>query len=146
MVFKIRRGIHFWEEEDVTQANPGLQADYGRELTAHDVVFSKNTSNWYRQGMPGVATYTALDDYTLEVSWPEPDPLLAAFQLSMYLFVFNSGMANIPDGEWGDWQNALGTGAYIPTDYVPGSTVTYKRNPNYWENESDSPRESAAVR
>jgi peptide/nickel transport system substrate-binding protein len=139
MVFKIRRGIHFWEEEDVTQANPGLQADYGRELTAHDVVFSKNTSNWYQQGQPGVATYTALDDYTLEVSWPEPDPLLTAFQLSMYLFVFNSGMANIPDGEWGDWQNALGTGAYIPTDYVPGSTVTYKRNPNYWENDPIHP-------
>ena len=139
MVFKIRRGIHFWEEEDVTQANPGLQADYGRELTAHDVVFSKNTSNWYQQGLPGVTTYTALDDYTLEVSWPEPDPLLTAFQLSMYLFVFNSGMANVPDGEWGDWQNALGTGAYIPTDYVPGSTVTYKRNPNYWENDPIHP-------
>ena len=36
MVFKMREGVHFWEKEDVVQANPGLEADYGRELTAHD--------------------------------------------------------------------------------------------------------------
>ena len=135
MVFKMREGVHFWEKEDVAEPNPGLEADYGRELTAHDAVFSKNTMNWFQVGQPGIPTYTALDDHTLEVSWPTPDPLLAAFQWSMFLFVFNGGMANIPQDDWGDWRNALGTGSYIPTDYVPGSTVTYKRNPNYWEND-----------
>ena len=135
MVFKMREGVHFWEKEDVAEPNPGLEADYGRELTAHDAVFSKNTMNWFQVGQPGIPTYTALDDHTLEMSWPTPDPLLAAFQWSMFLFVFNGGMANIPQDDWGDWRNALGTGSYIPTDYVPGSTVTYKRNPNYWEND-----------
>ena len=90
-------------------------------------------------GQPGIPTYTALDDHTLEMSWPTPDPLLAAFQWSMFLFVFNGGMANIPQDDWGDWRNALGTGSYIPTDYVPGSTVTYKRNPNYWEDDPIHP-------
>ena len=135
MVFKLRKGVHFWEKEDVAEPNPGLEADYGRELTAHDVVFSKNTMNWFQVGQPGIPTYTALDDHTLEMSWPTPDPLLAAFQWSMFLFVFNGGMENIPQDDWGDWRNALGTGSYIPTDFVPGSTVTYKRNPNYWEND-----------
>ena len=139
MVFKMREGVHFWEKEDVAEPNPGLEADYGRELTAHDAVFSKNTMNWFQVGQPGIPTYTALDDHTLEMSWPTPDPLLAAFQWSMFLFVFNGGMANIPQDDWGDWQNALGTGSYIPTDYVPGSTVTYKRNPNYWEDDPIHP-------
>ena len=139
MVFKMREGVHFWEKEDVAEPNPGLEADYGRELTAHDAVFSKNTMNWFQVGQPGIPTYTALDDHTLEMSWPTPDPLLAAFQWSMFLFVFNGGMANIPQDDWGDWRNALGTGSYIPTDYVPGSTVTYKRNPNYWEDDPIHP-------
>ena len=135
MVFKLREGVHFWAKEDVVQANPGLEADYGRELTAHDAAWSKNTMNFFQQGQPGSVTWTALDDHTLELSWPTPDATQAGFNFSQYAFIFNSGMQNISQDEWGDWRNALGTGAYIPTDYVPGSTVTYKRNPNYWEND-----------
>ena len=135
MVFKMREGVHFWEKEDVAQANPGLEADYGRELTAHDAAWSYKQMNFFQQGQPGSVTWTALDDHTLELSWPAPDATQAGFVFSSYAFIFNSGMQNIPDDEWGDWRNALGTGAYIPTDFVPGSTVTYKRNPNYWEND-----------
>ena len=32
-----------------------------------------------------------------------------------------------------DWQDALGTGPWIPTDHVPGVTTKLKRNPNYWD-------------
>ncbi len=135
MVFKMREGIRFWEKEDVVQPHPGLEADYGRELTAHDAAWSKNQMNFFQQGQPGAITWTALDDHTLELSWPTPDATQAGFNFSMYAFIFNSGMDNIPQDEWGDWKNALGTGAYIPTDFIPGSTVTYKRNPNYWEND-----------
>lgn len=135
MVFKMREGVHFWEKEDVAQPNPGLEADYGRELTAHDAAWSYATMNFFQSGQAGTITWTALDDHTLELSWPEPDATQAGFNMSQYAFIFNSGMQNIPQDDWGDWRNALGTGAYIPTDFVPGSTVTYKRNPNYWEND-----------
>ena len=135
MVFKLREGVHFWDKEDVAQPNPGLDADYGRELTAHDAAWSYKQMNFFQQGQPGQITWTALDDHTLELSWPAPDATQAGFNFSQYAFIFNGGMANIPQDEWGDWRNALGTGAYIPTDFVPGSSVTYKRNPNYWEND-----------
>jgi len=31
-----------------------------------------------------------------------------------------------------DWRNACGTGPFLLTDYVPGSSITYERNPDYW--------------
>jgi peptide/nickel transport system substrate-binding protein len=31
-----------------------------------------------------------------------------------------------------NWRNAVGTGPFILSDFVDGSSVTYTRNPNYW--------------
>lgn len=41
-------------------------------------------------------------------------------------------VANAPNGGAANWQNAVGTGPFILSDFVDGSSVTYKRNPNYW--------------
>ena len=32
-----------------------------------------------------------------------------------------------------DWKNVLGTGPFIPTDFISGGTTTFKKNPNYWD-------------
>jgi len=32
-----------------------------------------------------------------------------------------------------DWRNSLGTGPFMLTDFVSNSSVTFERNPNYWE-------------
>ena len=133
--FKMREGVHFWEKDQVAEPNPGLEADYGRELTAHDAAWSKSTLDFMNTGDQGNVTWTAIDDHTLELTWPTPDATMVAWNFSQYQFIYNSGMANISEDSWGDWKNALGTGAYIPTDFIPGSVVTYKRNDNYWEND-----------
>ncbi len=31
-----------------------------------------------------------------------------------------------------DWKNLVGTGPYQLTEFVEGSSMTYKKNPNYW--------------
>ena len=31
-----------------------------------------------------------------------------------------------------DWKTAVGTGPYMLTDWVKGSSLTYTKNPNYW--------------
>ena len=31
-----------------------------------------------------------------------------------------------------DWRNVVGTGPFMISDYVEGSTLTYERNPDYW--------------
>lgn len=38
-----------------------------------------------------------------------------------------------------DWRNVLGTGPFILTDYVSGSSLTFTRNPNYWEKDPVGP-------
>ena len=35
-------------------------------------------------------------------------------------------------GDVQDWRNAVGTGPFILLDFVPGSSLTFKKNPNYW--------------
>lgn len=38
-------------------------------------------------------------------------------------------------GDFNDWDKVVCTGAWIPEDYVPDSSVTYVRNPNYWQSD-----------
>jgi peptide/nickel transport system substrate-binding protein len=38
-------------------------------------------------------------------------------------------------GDMKDWRNAIGTGPFILKDYVPGSLITYVRNPDYWQDD-----------
>ncbi|HUV43216.1 MAG TPA: ABC transporter substrate-binding protein [Dehalococcoidales bacterium] len=38
-------------------------------------------------------------------------------------------------GSLEDWEHVVGTGAWIPTDYVSDSSVNFKRNPNYWQSD-----------
>lgn len=35
-------------------------------------------------------------------------------------------------GDLNNWKNTVGTGPWILKDWVPGSSVTFIRNPNYW--------------
>jgi len=42
-------------------------------------------------------------------------------------------------GSVADWRNAVGTGPYMIEDYVPGSIIEYKRNPDYWEKDPVGP-------
>ena len=37
-----------------------------------------------------------------------------------------------PNGGASNWQNITGTGPFILSDYVTGSSLTYLKNPNYW--------------
>ena len=35
-------------------------------------------------------------------------------------------------GDAKDWRNLVGTGPFMLTDHVEGSSLTYTKNPNYW--------------
>jgi len=36
-------------------------------------------------------------------------------------------------GSYDDWDRVVATGPWIPTDYVTDSSVSFERNPNYWQ-------------
>jgi peptide/nickel transport system substrate-binding protein len=128
LTFHLRQGVMFTGNKNINMA--------ARELTADDVVYSlmrtKNTAG------PGsylkmIDSVTATDKYTAVVH-------LNAYDANWF-FIFGGGMAMgaIQPHEMAeanktaeDWHNAVGTGPYILSDYVEGSTATYTKNPNYW--------------
>ena len=138
-IFNIRKGVH-WQDK------PPMN---GRELTADDVEFT-----WHRQLGLGsgftepspyawqvpelraiVESVTATDEWTVEVktssfSFSTLDMLLFANGASTYI--------QPPEvikeyGDMKDWRHFVGTGPFEITDLVPASSLTYTKNPNYWQ-------------
>jgi peptide/nickel transport system substrate-binding protein len=43
-------------------------------------------------------------------------------------------------GDVSDWHHAVGTGPFILNDFVPGSSATMVKNPNYWGHDERNPQ------
>jgi peptide/nickel transport system substrate-binding protein len=137
MLFNIRKGVHF-------QNRPPTN---GREMDAYDVEYSlmriatSPTSYNYKNYPMGrdISTITALDEWTLEITCP-PGMLSRAYSG----YVGTQGWV-VPReaveqyGDLRDWRNACGTGPFIVTDYIPDSSITYAKHPNYWQNDPFHP-------
>jgi peptide/nickel transport system substrate-binding protein len=125
IIFHIRKGVHWWNKAPVN----------GREFTAEDAAWSINRewngNSWLKFGNPPedhIISATALDKYTLEVKVPP-------HAQGMQVFVTGESARILPP-ELGDdmvtWETIVGTGPYMITDYVIGSSLSYEKNPNYW--------------
>ncbi len=130
IIYHIRKGVHWW---DKPPAN-------GREYTAEDAAF-----NIKRDYAPGFYRYpsnhpvgqepksvTVLDKYTVEVKIP------SEFFYTLLISIGDMDPTMSPDvialyGNQNDWRHFVSTGPYMVTDYVNASSVTYVRNPNYWQ-------------
>ena len=49
-------------------------------------------------------------------------------------------------GDVQDWRNLVGTGPFMLTDVVEGSSMTYVKNPDYWGYDEKVPAEPVALR
>jgi len=136
MIFHIRKGVHYALDPD----SEASRLVNGREVTADDVVFSFNRyidpdgRSYIRLAYPRLAastTITAPDEWTVVIKCPPEE--------------FGDGITQYPDqamimprevieeyGDMKDWRNSVGTGPFMLTEFVPGSVVSLKRNPNYW--------------
>jgi peptide/nickel transport system substrate-binding protein len=125
LIWHIRKGV-YWQDR------PGVMA--ARELTAEDVAFVKNRliqspkcPGYYKN----MDKATALDKYTVELKFKAYDGNWALpmswgyFQRIYPPEVVDAGIA--------DWRNAVGTGPFILKDYVSGASLTWEKNPNYWD-------------
>lgn len=133
VIFNIRQGVH-WQNKD-TEAGRFVG---GRELTADDIVWGIN-SEWFTPGtflnasqLPVMrpTSVKALDKYTVEVKFA-PEYLGASLILTGGQMIFNPPELYEKYGDLSDWRNQVGTGPFILTDYVRGSSASYERNPNY---------------
>ena len=124
IIFKIRQGVMFHDK-------PGVMA--GREFTAEDVAYSysRNLASEARFSVYDGITVTATDKYTVEVNLSKymPDWGWRIGSYRMYPYPRELVEAGIDD-----WRNhrGIGTGPFMIEDFVEGSSVTYIRNPNYW--------------
>jgi peptide/nickel transport system substrate-binding protein len=130
IIFHVRKGIHFQNKYPVN----------GREMTADDFAYSWNRA-WFTPGayhptavdQDAIPTsIKALDKYTLEIKLP-------AKQIGV-IWLLTGAMAwiyphEIIDtyGNMNDWRNLVGAGPFSLTDYVPAASLTYEKNPTYWE-------------
>ena len=134
LVFNLRQGVNW-------ALNPAQEASRlvnGRELVADDVVFSlsqyRDDPRAYLSKQPGLPTAEiyALDKYTVVI---DIDPMYvptARLRFGDFASIVPPEVVETY-GDMGEWYRSVGTGPFMLVDYVPGSTITFKRNPNYWD-------------
>jgi len=134
-IFHIRQGV-YWHDK------PPMN---GREFTAYDVEFSMSRvfglghgftePNPYDpriQALP-VESVTATDKWTVEFKY-------SSFSFSTFDAIawLHWKSAIVPrevieqNGDMRNWKTLVGTGPFMLTDKVEGTSMTYEKNPNYW--------------
>jgi len=145
-----------WEQTDATTVTVNLRQGvhyqnkapaYGREFTADDVQYSWDrmlgTGNGFTEANPFYPSFVsnikqviATDKYTVQFKLKTSHPLAVYQVIGGCIFVYppftlREWMALSPE-EQNDMNNACGTGAFMLTDIVHATSVTYSRNPDYW--------------
>ena len=129
-VFHLRRGVR-WQESPLYDV-PGVE---GRELTCADVAFNfqrMKTKGTTARGflVTAVDTFSCTGDATFEVRLSEPDPGFLPNLGSVYAMI----VAPEAVEKDGDLKNlALGTGPFLLKEFKPKTSLTYERNPSYYE-------------
>ena len=138
--FRIRRGIYWQDKGEVA----------GREFDAHDVLFTFQRNwgleefsekgggpAWWKTGQIPYESIEAPDRWTFVIKTHTPaldtlDQILCANRCPNFMVAPEVIRAH---GDMSDWRNVVGTGPFMLTDFVPGSSVTFTRNPNYWNSD-----------
>jgi len=123
---KLRKGIMF-------PAKKGVMA--ARELTAQDVVYSYQRYNDSARRMERVLGHIekveALDTHTVRFTFKHYN---AEWDYRFGWGYYNAIMPKeVVEAGIKNWRNANGTGPYALKNYVQGNTVTFAKNPNYWD-------------
>ncbi|HEY4277153.1 MAG TPA: ABC transporter substrate-binding protein [Conexibacter sp.] len=117
---------------------PGVRFSNGQPVTTDDVKFSLD-----RFADPRVNTVLAaaaagydrtdiIDDATVAVHLRHP---VAGFLYNISIFPAVITPKSLVEREGrGFWNKPVGTGPFTVSDFVRGSHITFRKNPNYWEN------------
>ena len=142
-VLQIRQGVR-WQK---VNSDAGRLMN-SREMTADDVVYSfkrqvDSPESWLMASQPAVAKASSFEKTgPWEVTVKTPvDPWTSFLWL-----VHGAGSFRVYPrevvakyGNLADWRNAVGTGPFMLVDYVENSSITYARNPDYWEKDPIGP-------
>ena len=133
IIFNIRRGVHFRDRRPIN----------GRELDAHDVVVSwqagTENTNTYMAAKKDEWTWTASDQWTVELKWKDPTALYSPMLQAMNFFGIFPRELVAQGINRKDWKNTYGSGPFYPSDFVEGSQVVYDKNPSFWQKDPFHP-------
>ncbi len=132
IIYHIRHGVRFWSKPPVN----------GRELTANDVAWSMNREWQAPKSFLASTTIpaerpisiTATDKYTVELKVPDRVQGALLFLTGDQCHIFPTEVS-----DYTNWRTLQGSGPFVLTDYVSGSSLTYERNPNYWDTDPVGP-------
>ena len=133
-VFNIRKGVRWHDKAPMN----------GREFTADDVVYNFHRYTGMGSGFTEPSAVTApitsipfesimaTDDATVVVKLTEPKADLPdVLLINWYSWILPPEVIE-QHGDITDCDNMVGTGPYMLTEWVKGSSLTYVRNPDYW--------------
>ena len=135
-IVKVRQGVHWHDKPPMN----------GRELTAQDVEYNfqrilglgsgftepAEIASFDKWSGVKVESITATDKWTVEFKLKERNLRALAAILND-----ESGGIYPPEvikehGDANDWRTLVGTGPFMLTDWVHGSSLTWDKNPDYW--------------
>ena len=134
-VVELRQGI-LWQ--NIAPAN-------GRELVAQDVV--DHYSRFFGlNGYPGLPFWKSIGLFTnligvkangkyevdFQYSNANQESILETIQTQGAYSIIENPEAVALWGDLSDWHHAIGSGPFILTDFVSGTSTTMVKNPNYW--------------
>ena len=134
IVLNIRKGVHWHDKAPMN----------GREFTADDMVFNYHRYLGLGSGFTevaasagdlakiGIESVTASDKWTVVFEPEGPRLFTLTPILQLWPFLIYPPEVIEQYGDANDWMNLVGTGPFMLTDYVEGSSVTWTKNPDYW--------------
>jgi peptide/nickel transport system substrate-binding protein len=141
IIVHLHQGVHWQDKPPVN----------GRELTADDIVQHYDrilgTGSGYTNPNPNYGfltgnweSVTATDKYTVVFKFKRPSGL--AFNSIADTMQINAIEAPeyVKQGDLQNWKNAVGTGPWILTDFIDGTSLTYSKNSNYWGHDERYPQ------
>ena len=133
-IYKIRQGVRY----GLNTSSEASRLVNGRQLTADDVVYSIQRDFNEPLSGPRLGIPEAVKNASVSKTGPWEVTLKAPVDTwrAGFYFLWSSRLY-VPEvvqkyGDMTNWRNSVGAGAYMLTEYVPGSSATLIRNPSYY--------------
>ncbi len=129
-IFHVRKGVMWQAKKGIMEA---------REFVADDIVFNilrnlNTKTHAFAKMVDGPKSVKALDKYTVEMKLLKPSSTALYWLTNMYRMIPPEVIKK--HGDLKDWRHVTGTGPFELVEYIKSSSYTFKKNPNYWEKDS----------
>ena len=120
--FKLRQGVKFHD---------------GSDLKASDVVFTYKrlvdpaTASPSASDLDSMKDIAAPDDSTVVITLKTADASFLGQTAGVDVSILSEAVGKANSNNFND--NVIGTGPFMYKDYVPNTSITVDKNPNYWE-------------